>query len=74
MLVETVERGIIWFQEGKILTFEMGALLRKRYGEFLGPIYTTGKDLVGIYINIKNTRNYNFQHCLKTVTIFDIIL
>lgn len=27
------------FQEGKMLTFEMGALLRKRYNDFLGPYY-----------------------------------
>lgn len=26
-------------------TFEMGALLRKRYNEFLGPYYEEGKGL-----------------------------
>ncbi|CAH2104857.1 unnamed protein product [Euphydryas editha] len=29
--------------EGKLLTFEMGALLRKRYNDFLGPYYEAGK-------------------------------
>ncbi|CAK1603365.1 unnamed protein product [Parnassius mnemosyne] len=32
--------------EGKMATFEMGALLRKRYNEFLGPYYDDGKHLV----------------------------
>lgn len=30
-----------------MLTFEMGALLRKRYNEFLGPYYQSGN-----YFNI----------------------
>ncbi|KAH9640917.1 hypothetical protein HF086_015612 [Spodoptera exigua] len=32
--------------EGKMLTFEMGALLRKRYDEFLGPYYESEKSIV----------------------------
>ncbi|XP_026738503.1 venom acid phosphatase Acph-1-like isoform X1 [Trichoplusia ni] len=32
--------------EGKMLTFEMGALLRKRYDEFLGPIYQSENNIV----------------------------
>ncbi|XP_045534942.1 venom acid phosphatase Acph-1-like [Papilio machaon] len=32
--------------EGKMATFEMGALLRKRYNEFLGPYYEDGKHVV----------------------------
>ncbi|KPI93943.1 Venom acid phosphatase Acph-1 [Papilio xuthus] len=32
--------------EGKMATFEMGALLRKRYNEFMGPYYEDGKHVV----------------------------
>ncbi|XP_047545206.1 venom acid phosphatase Acph-1-like isoform X1 [Vanessa atalanta] len=32
--------------EGKLLTFEMGALLRKRYNDFLGPYYEAEKSIV----------------------------
>lgn len=32
--------------EGKMLTFEMGALLRKRYDEFLGPYYQSENSIV----------------------------
>ncbi|XP_068621420.1 venom acid phosphatase Acph-1-like isoform X2 [Battus philenor] len=32
--------------EGKMATFEMGALLRKRYNDFLGPFYEDGKHYV----------------------------
>nr|XP_053625206.1 venom acid phosphatase Acph-1-like isoform X1 [Plodia interpunctella] len=32
--------------EGKMLTFEMGALLRKRYNQFLGPYYEADKSIV----------------------------
>ncbi|CAB3249801.1 unnamed protein product [Arctia plantaginis] len=32
--------------EGKMLTFEMGALLRKRYDEFLGPYYQSEDSIV----------------------------
>ncbi|XP_041973696.1 venom acid phosphatase Acph-1-like isoform X2 [Aricia agestis] len=32
--------------EGKMLTFEMGALLRKRYIDFLGPYYLADKSIV----------------------------
>ncbi|XP_026757464.2 venom acid phosphatase Acph-1-like isoform X2 [Galleria mellonella] len=32
--------------EGKMLTFEMGALLRKRYNEFLGPYYEPEHSIV----------------------------
>ncbi|XP_063838900.1 venom acid phosphatase Acph-1-like isoform X1 [Ostrinia nubilalis] len=32
--------------EGKMLTFEMGALLRKRYNEFLGPYYDPETSIV----------------------------
>lgn len=33
-----------------MLTFEMGALLRKRYNEFLGPYYQSGIYIYGIDI------------------------
>ncbi|XP_072936538.1 uncharacterized protein [Epargyreus clarus] len=32
--------------EGKMLTYEMGALLRKRYNDFLGPYYEEDKSIV----------------------------
>ncbi|XP_045511266.1 venom acid phosphatase Acph-1-like isoform X2 [Colias croceus] len=32
--------------EGKMLTYEMGALLRKRYNNFLGPYYEADKSMV----------------------------
>nr|XP_032529812.1 venom acid phosphatase Acph-1-like isoform X2 [Danaus plexippus plexippus] len=32
--------------EGKLLTYEMGALLRKRYNDFLGPYYEAEKSIV----------------------------
>lgn len=32
--------------EGKMLTFEMGALLRKRYNDFLGPLYDAESSIV----------------------------
>lgn len=32
--------------EGKMLTFEMGALLRKRYDDFLGPYYESENSIV----------------------------
>ncbi|XP_049875362.1 venom acid phosphatase Acph-1-like isoform X2 [Pectinophora gossypiella] len=32
--------------EGKMLTFEMGALLRKRYNEFMGPYYEPDTSIV----------------------------
>ncbi|XP_013200568.1 venom acid phosphatase Acph-1 [Amyelois transitella] len=32
--------------EGKMLTFEMGALLRKRYDQFLGPYYEADNSIV----------------------------